>query len=167
MIDMNDLKDRLATILQSQKLGFLGLKFVGILHKYQKKDGIYYYQDYKNNEFEGVTDDEGNYLYAYYRGNIKELQSSYMIPLSYVISMPNCNIDITDVVAMIAHLMRNNTQSLRFEDISIQTNKQTVFLREFGAKLEKQKSETQLAYIDFNVFYPRPNWDCLDLNCEC
>lgn len=164
---MNDLKQRLASILQSQKLDFLGLKFVGILHKYQKKEGIYYYQDYKNNEFEGITDDEGNYLYAYYRMPIKPVKSVYIVPIRMVLSIPNCNINIVDVVAMIAHLFKNNTQNLRFEEFVFETNKQKVFLSEVGAKLERQKSESQLAYIDFNIFYPTPNWDCIDLNCEC
>lgn len=167
MIDMNELKERLALILETDKLNFLGLKFVGILHKYQKKDGNYYYQNYKNEEFEGITDTEGNYLYARYNGLIKPLKFTYLVPIRLVLSMPNCEIDVNNIVAVISDLFEKNTQNLIFSDFVFQTNKQKVFLEEVGAKIERQKSEAQLAYIDFNVQCPIPNWDCIDLNCEC
>ena len=165
---MIDLEMEIETLLKTEKLKPLGLSFSGILHKYEQKKGTAYFQKWDKTEIEGITDTLGNYIYCRYMGNIKALQMSYKVPLRMVICLPNCNTDIKDIAGFIVYLMKSIPSKFTLQkEYSIETNRQEVYKAETSMPIESQKSDIQLAYIDFTLDVPAPNWNCFEIECGC
>ena len=165
---MIDLEQKIEAILQNEKLNPLWLSFVGILHKYEQEKGLSYLQKWDRTEFEGITDTQGNYIYCRYMSDIKALQLTYKVSLRMVICLPNCQTDIKDIAGYIMYLIGAIPSNFTLQkEFSIETNRQKVYLSETNKPVKSQKSDIQLAYVDFMLDIPKPNWDCFEIDCKC